>query len=390
LKGVLRAILVVVCLVLICIVLFVCLAVGQEPPVAPPVTFQISGTVRSGKTPLPGVTVTALNTLTGKKISVASALDGSFLFKGLSRGRYVVKVEFMGFATQTQEVVLNRENPVGKVETELILASRQQEEVNRVNNTAAAARGFQSLEAEGTFSTLSTGALGNGSGNGNFNASDLSSLPMSGAGAEGATESVSVTGARGRTKDFGNGNEEELQQRIQEFRDRAQQGGGGFGGFIGGGPQGGGGVIGRMGGRGFNLNQPHGFLYFQDDDAGLDARSYSLTGLQSEKASYKQVRFGAFVGGPVKIPHLFDWSKTTFFTAGWNGARGTTPFDMFSTVPTGDERKGIFTGLTERNGNPVVIYDPQTGQPFANNSIDPSRFSSASKALLAYIPEPQI
>jgi len=149
-------------------------------------------------------------------------------------------------------------------------------------------------------------------------------------------------------------------------------------------------VIGRMGGRGFNLNQPHGFLYFQDDDAGLDARSYSLTGLQSEKASYKQVRFGAFVGGPVKIPHLFDWSKTTFFTAGWNGARGTTPFDMFSTVPTGDERKGIFTGLTERNGNPVVIYDPQTGQPFANNSIDPSRFSSASKALLAYIPEPQI
>jgi hypothetical protein len=367
------------------------------------------GTVKSGKTGLPGVTVTATNTLTGKKASVASAVDGSFVLKGLPRGRYVVRLEFMGFAPQTQEVVLNPENRAGKVEAELVLASRQQEEPSRTSNAIAANRGFQSLAIEGALSTLPGGATGNGLGDGGASASDLSSLPVNGAGAEGATESVSVTGTQGRTQDFGSGNEEELQQRIQEFRERAQVAGGGFGGFLGGGPgvgqvSGSGGspgggpqvygggpiMIGRAGGRGFNINQPHGFLYFQDDNAALDARPYSLTGRESEKASYNQVRFGAFVGGPVKIPHLMDWSKTTFFTAGWNGTRGSTPFDMFSTVPTENERQGIFVGLADKNGNPIVIYDPQTGKPFPNNSIDPSRFSSAAKALLAYIPEPNL
>src|SRR5256884_3698825 len=67
---------------------------------------------------------------------------------------------------------------------------------------------------------------GNGGSQGN---GDLSTLPLNGAGAEGPTESVSVSGAQGRTQDFGMGNEEELQQRIQEFRDRMQREGGAFG-----------------------------------------------------------------------------------------------------------------------------------------------------------------
>jgi len=58
--------------------------------------------------------VTAANTLTGKKYSVVSATNGTFQFTGLPRGRYVVRVEFMGFATVTQEVVLNPENPPAK------------------------------------------------------------------------------------------------------------------------------------------------------------------------------------------------------------------------------------------------------------------------------------
>ena len=87
---------------------------AQENAPAPRTpSYQITGTVRSGKTPLPGVTVTAANTLTGKKYTSASVSDGSFVFTGLPRGRYVVKTEFMGFAEQTQEVVLNPENPSG-------------------------------------------------------------------------------------------------------------------------------------------------------------------------------------------------------------------------------------------------------------------------------------
>lgn len=404
-----RGIVVFVSMALICAMVFVCLTFAQEAP-APPgpapaastITFQISGTVKNGKTPLPGATVTASNTLTGKKFSVATLIDGSFVIKDLPRGRYVVKVEFMGFATITQEVVLNPDNPAGKVEAALILASRQQEEqANQANSTLAASRGFQNLGAEGVLSNLNGEGNGNGNGNGTVSASDLSTLPMNGAGADLSTESVSVTGAQGRSQDFGMGNEDELQQRIQEFRDQMQREGGGTygaaqgrpGGNVGG-PGGGpgGGPIGmmRIGGRGFNINQPHGFLYFQDDNAGLDAEPYSLSGQQSTKASYNTLRFGAMAGGPLKIPGLFDWSKSTFFAGGWNGSRGNTPFDQFSTVPTVAERNGDFSGLIDKNGALITIFNPATGQPFANNTIDPGQLSSAAVSLLNYIPVPNL
>jgi len=392
-----RGVVVLICMALICAVVFVCLGVAQEAPAPAATTFQITGAVKSGKTPLPGVTVTAANTLTGKKVSTTTAIDGSFVIKGVPRGRYVMKIEFMGFATVTQEVVLNAENPAGKVEAELVLASRQQEEqANRASGATAASRGFQNLAVQDALPNLGGAENGNGNGNGAVSASDLSSLPMNGAGAEIATESVSIAGAQGRSQDFGNGNEDELQQRVQEFRQRAQQEGntafgpmGGGGGGFGGGPGGGQAIVmGRLG-RGFNLNQPHGFLYVQDDNAGLDARPYSLNGLEIPQSSYNQLKVGAFIGTPLKIPHLFDWSKSTFITVGWYGVRGSTPYDALSTVPTAAERAGNFSGLTQ-NGNPVTIYNPQTGQPYVDNTINPNQVSPAAVALLQYFPLPNM
>ncbi|HTP70011.1 MAG TPA: TonB-dependent receptor [Dongiaceae bacterium] len=419
----LRGVVVLICLALISAVLLVCFTRAQEAPeqAQPPTiaaspaaqqtTFQISGAVKSGKTPLPGVTVTASNTLTGKKFSVATAIDGSYVLKGLPRGRYVVKVEFMGFAAQTQEVTVNPENPAAKAEVEMTLASRQQEEqANRANAASAAMRGFQNMAVQGTLSALAdSGASGNPAGT-MGSATDMASLPMNGAGADISTESVSVAGTQGRSQDFGMGDEDDLQQRMQEFRDRVQREGGAFGAVLSGGMPGGPGgqggpggpgggpvaigggpmMIGRLGVRGFNINQPHGFLYVQDDNSGLDAKPYSLNGQGTEKASYNTLRFGAFVGGPLKVPGLFDWSKSTFFATGWNGSRGGTPFDAYSTVPTQPERNGMFTGLTDAQGSPISIFDPTTGQPFANNVIDPGRFSGAATSLLSYMPLPNL
>ncbi|HEX4644579.1 MAG TPA: carboxypeptidase-like regulatory domain-containing protein, partial [Verrucomicrobiae bacterium] len=65
------------------------------PPATAPTSFQISGTARSGKTPIPGAAISATNTLTGKKFIGATAGDGTFFFTGLPRGRYVVRIEFM-------------------------------------------------------------------------------------------------------------------------------------------------------------------------------------------------------------------------------------------------------------------------------------------------------
>src|SRR5207302_9376064 len=75
------------------------------PPATPqastpaPVTFEIAGSARSGKTPLPGVTVTAANTLTGKKYLAASNSEGKFSPTEMPPGRNVVLIEFMVSAT---------------------------------------------------------------------------------------------------------------------------------------------------------------------------------------------------------------------------------------------------------------------------------------------------
>jgi len=374
-------------------------AEAQTPP---PPSYEIIGTARSGKTPLPGATVSASNTLTGKKYSAVTDAEGKFTFKGVVRGRYVLRVEFMGFSLFTQELVLNPTNPSGKIDAELILASREQQQSNNANNAnIAAGRGFQSLALDSALSSLAGGNAGLGSSGASQNSADFSSLPLNGAGAEGATESISVSGAQGRTQDFGGGSEQDLQDRISEFRDRMQRegfggqgggpgGGGGQGGGFGGGPI----AIGRMGGRGFNINQPHGVLYFSDDTSTLDATPFSLSGFPIAKSQYNQAHFGANVGGPLKIPKLFDGGNKWFFFAGWNGSRGDTPYDAFSTVPTLDERNGNFSNATYNNGAPVQIFNPATGQQYqfngVPNAIDPTLFSTASKSLLQFIPLPNI
>src|SRR4029077_3684944 len=139
----------------------------QSAAAGAPPTYEIKGSARSGKTPLPGVTVTAANTLTGKKYSAATNSEGKFTFSGVTRGRYVVRVEFMGFAAFTQDVVLNPENPSAKVDAELTLASRQQEQSNNISAAiAAAGRGFQNLAMDSTLSSLAGGSSGFGGAGG--------------------------------------------------------------------------------------------------------------------------------------------------------------------------------------------------------------------------------
>jgi hypothetical protein len=368
----------------------------ENPPV--PQSYQITGSVHSGKTPLPGVALTVSNTLTGKKYTAATVSDGTFVLMGLPRGRYVLRAEFMGFAPLTQELVLNPENPSGKADLELILASRQAENNQRSAAAASTVRGFQSLSMDASDAAFAAGNSGGAASGGQSpGASDLAGLPLNGAGADAPTESVSISGVQGRTQDFGAGNEGDLQDRIQEFRERAQQlgfggpgGGGGFGGGLGGGGGPGGGwpiAFGRMG-RGFNVNQPHGNMYFYDGTSVLDARPYSLNGVVLPKADYNQLRFGAYVGGPLNIPKIFKGGNKTFFFGGWSGTRGGTPFDAVSTVPTATERSGDFSGLA------TPIYNPATGQQFQFNGqlnvIDPALITPQAQALLNYIPAPNL
>ncbi len=121
----------------------------------------------------------------------------------------------------------------------------------------------------------------------------------------------------------------------------------------------------------------------------LDATPYALTGAPSENPGYLQQRFGAAIGGPLNIPHIYHGGSKTFFFLNYNGSYGDTPYNFFTTVPTALERNGDFS-QTLVNGQPVQIFNPATGQPFPNAIIPQNLINSASKGLLSYIPMPNL
>ncbi|HZQ90237.1 MAG TPA: TonB-dependent receptor [Terriglobales bacterium] len=387
---------------------------------------EISGTVKAGATPLPGVSISATNTLTGQKLISSTDLAGNFTLQVPSKGRYVVRAELAAFAPATKEALINDAARSATVDVVMELASRaqeaQQQQQSQLQQLAGAMRGgsgFQNLAlsgADGASAMMdgdpgpASGPGGGATGNGaipGMNEALAAGMPPLALNADPATESFSVSGNMGRSQDMG-ANFEELRDRIaQEIQDRMRRGEfgpgmqganikfgdpGGFGGGGGGAPQivimggpGGGGFnIGGRGGR-FNVNQPHGMLYYSMGNSVFDARPYSLTGVPAPQADYSQNRYGAFLGGPLNIPHIYHGGTSTFFTIGFNGTRASNPFDAFATVPTPAERAGNFSN-TFVNGQPVTIINPATGQPFPGSQI--TNINPAAAGLLNFIPLP--
>ena len=172
----------------------------QQAPAIAVTQFIVRGTIKAGVTPLPGVTVTASNTLTGKKVSAATAPDGSFALTLPSRGRYVIKAEQAAFAPTAKEVVITPETPQATVDADLMLASRaqmlaaQQQQGAQQIAAALANRGMQSLSV----TESDNGGIPNTDTSG-----QTGGLPLNGAGADAPTESVSVSGAMGQAQNFG-------------------------------------------------------------------------------------------------------------------------------------------------------------------------------------------
>lgn len=375
-------------------------------------TCNVAGKITSGGVALPGVSISAANSLTGKKVATTTDVDGSYTLAFPANGRYVLRAELAGFAISTAEVAINPSNCHPRNDLQLTLASRmQQQEQREATATATPASGQRRMTNGGGFQDLSLSSDSDTLASLDNSAADSGQAPSgmpSQMNADAPTESVAVSGANGQTDDmmFG-GNNPELQQRIEEMRERARNGemggpgAGGPGGFGGrggfGGPGGGPGMI-RMGGRGgrgrFDMNKPHGSLFYSVGNSALDAAPYSLTGAPISKPQYMQQRFGASMGTPLTIPHIYNGGTKTFVFFNYTGNRSDNPYNIFSTVPTQAERNGDFSSTLVRNGpnagQPVVVRDPVTHQAFANDQIPAGLINPASAGLLQYIPLPNL
>jgi hypothetical protein len=121
------------------------------------------------------------------------------------------------------------------------------------------------------------------------------------------------------------------------------------------------------------------------DNSALDARPYSLSGLDTPKPSYNRVTAIVTLGGPLRIPHLLPRGPTFFVAYEWT--RDHTAATDSGLVPTEAERTGDLSGLVNPLGQPLVVYDPATGLPFPGNMVP---VSSQAQSLLQLYPLPNI
>jgi hypothetical protein len=427
------------------------LSAGQTPPASAPATPDataqqapapatttaggtIHGTVKAGNIPLPGVAITATNTLTGKKYATTTDVDGNYAMTIPKTGRYVVRAELAAFAPLTHEVRLTAEAADGTAEFAMELASRAaaqaqaagQEAVRRV--AGGLQRGTQMLAAATTGDADQEDATAN-PGNTGVQPS-LQGLGGDTAAVADGSDSVTFQGSQGITNPLAGISEDQLRDRVNDAMQQArQQGGdqtqqlnnvvsmlggimaggpGGPGGPGGGGPGGGRGGGGRGGGgggggnfRNFNPAQPHGNIFYQGGNSALNSAPWSPDLIGEVNPSAYSNRFGVSLLGSPYIPGLTKPDTRQFLFINLTGQKNLNAFLPNPVrVPTMLERQGNFSQSQQQvNGalQPVTIYNPATGVAFANNTIPVCTSSLLTGCitqqalnLLSYYPAPNI
>ena len=386
----------------------------------------VAGTAgKPGGVALPGVAVTATNTLTGRKYAAATDVEGAYTMKIPRNGRYVIRVELAGFAPVTTEVVFTAPDGAATAQLPDKTSDFGLQLASRVEAAAAATasatgqtggasasllRGLQNLSLTAGNSGAEDASAGTGSAG-----AALPSLGGAAPTAEAGGDTVAITGQGGQTNALANFSEDELRSRIQQGVEQARASGmlppgvdannivaGVLGGLMGaggpGGGRGGGGGAGRGGGGGFgggafrrlDPTQVHGGLNFQGDYSTFDSAQWSPTLTPQSKPSYSRNTFGVTLAGSPQIPGLIKPSSKQFGFLNFNFSRNTTPEVLTATVPTAAERTGDLSALTQTlNGQvvPTSIYDPSTGQPFVYNGAPNVIRPVASLAAGAVHPE---
>ncbi len=147
-------------------------------------------------------------------------------------------------------------------------------------------------------------------------------------------------------------------------------------------------------------NQYHGLVQLVERNSAFDAWSSFAKAANTPKYIYQDHHAVAAVGGPVRIPKLYNGTDRTFFFVTVDYNKYGNPFPNQATVPTAAERTGDLSGLFALgNAADYQLYDPATTRlvngkyvrdPIPNNIIPASRISPIAKKLVDYWPLPNL
>jgi hypothetical protein len=153
----------------------------------------------------------------------------------------------------------------------------------------------------------------------------------------------------------------------------------------------GGGVISFVSKSG--TNGFHGTVYeFLRNDA-LDANAWFNNALRAKRPVLRQSDFGFNLGGPLRIPKVYDGRDKSFFFANYEGFRNRSgTVASYQTVPLPEMYEGDFSNWKDQTGVLIPIYDPATTRPdgkggwlrdpFGGSRVPSARFSTISKNVM--------
>ncbi len=389
-----------------------------------------------------GAKITARNVASGQTFTTVSSSSGSYRFSDVALGRYDVTATAAGFSTATSkgaDVTINNTTTLaitmraGEVTTNVTVdasAPTLQTQTSDINGTVdsrqivqlpLALGGIGALRSPEAFVFLLPGTTGPGTGSNNANGEFFSKI----SGGQSFGNEVLLDGVSQQRSENGSSFDEEAPsvEALSEFKVTTSTPSAEFGRTTGG-------IESFATKQGTNDYHGTAYLLFKNDV--LDANTWFNNGYKATNCvgaantgacrelynvpGDKKYDYGGSLGGPIRIPHLYDGKDKSFFFYSYEQFQqhlGGTPV---STLPSLAERAGDFSGIL---GGPTDITNPCTGQPvlqnqifdpsttrtvvtptspngvlcrtaFTGNVIQPGRFSAAAQKLAAYLPAPNL
>jgi hypothetical protein len=389
-------------------VLAVCIA---APLMANAQSARVSGQVAdSSHAPVKGSQVTLRNLDTGGQFRTASTEEGRFLLPPVPPGRYEISAFATGFAS-TLVTGLTLEVGESKV-IELELKAASVHETVTVSDTPpelTTDRADRSVVIDPSFadsiplnvrnplqlinfSPAVTKGDDGLSGQNTTSESRTNTWRINGA--KGATTDIAIDGATDTTAYYNQAGGIPGLEAVQEYRVYTSAYAPEFGHTSGG-------EVSFALKSGGNVYHGSVFEYLRNSD--LDADGFNADKAGQPISTFRRNQFGGTLGGPIRIPKLYNGRDKTFFFVSYDGLIDSSAGSFTGTMPTALERTGDFSQTKDSNGNLIVIYDPSTTKlnpsapagttqyvrtPFPGNIVPANEINPIAVKLLSYYPLP--